>query len=572
MGSTSYHDEYDHQGSSARFQQAEENLASLQSLDQKDKPFNWFMVRTILTSGAGFFTDSYDVFIINLVTPMLGYVYYASNNNKLPADVEGIVKGMASVGTLIGQLLFGFLGDILGRKIYGFELLIIIVGTINCATASSAVRGVSAIGFLGCWRLILGIGIGGDYPMSATITSEWSSTGKRGMMMALIFSMQGIGTLAAAIVTIILLAIFKEAIIADVMNLDYVWRLCIGLGAVPAVATVYLRFTMPESPRYALNVKHDIEEAAAAAAVKGEQLQEAHVEAERERTVHGEEKKRDHWAEFRAYFSQWKHLKVLLGTSLSWFLLDIAFYGLGLNNSAVLSAIGFANKATPFESLWWNAIGQVIITVLGSVPGYYLTVFTVEKLGRRWIQLQGFAVTTVIFAILAGCYNLLIENSMPAFIFLFTLAQLFQNFGANATTFIIPGEVFPTKVRASAHGISAASGKAGAIIASFAFNVLVEVGDTKPGQHAFLPQTLGIFSAVMFLGFVVTYFWVPESKGKDLSEFEEGYIANDQNTIELASSTGFGKAQVDSGSSSSSSDQNRAFPEAVVTTGDRSKQ
>lgn len=36
-----------------------------------------------------------------------------------------------------------------------------------------------------------------------------------------------------------------------------------------------------------------------------------------------------------------------------------------------------------------------------------------------------------------------------------------MNFGANATTFIIPGEVFPTKVRASAHGISAASGKAG---------------------------------------------------------------------------------------------------------------
>ncbi|KAF1797418.1 major facilitator superfamily domain-containing protein [Mucor lusitanicus] len=569
MGSTSYHDDYEHQGSS-RFQQAEVNLASLESLDKKDKTFNWFMVRTILTSGAGFFTDSYDVFIINLVTPMLGYVYYASNNNKLPADVEGIVKGMASVGTLIGQLLFGFLGDILGRKIYGFELLIIIVGTINCATASSAVRGVSAIGFLGCWRLILGIGIGGDYPMSATITSEWSSTGKRGMMMALIFSMQGIGTLAAAIVTIILLAIFKEAIIADVMNLDYVWRLCIGLGAVPAVATVYLRFTMPESPRYALNVKHDIEEAAAAAAVKGEQLQEAHVAAERERTVHGEEKKRDHWAEFRAYFSQWKHLKVLLGTSLSWFLLDIAFYGLGLNNSAVLSAIGFANKSTPFESLWWNAIGQVIITVLGSVPGYYITVFTVEKLGRRWIQLQGFAVTTVIFAILAGCYNLLIENSMPAFIFLFTLAQLFQNFGANATTFIIPGEVFPTKVRASAHGISAASGKAGAIIASFAFNVLVETGDTKPGQHAFLPQTLGIFSAVMFLGFVVTFFWVPESKGKDLSEFEEGYMPNDQNTIELDASNSFSKAQVDSGSSSSSNDQNRGFTEAVAA-GDLSK-
>lgn len=64
---------------------------------------------------------------------------------------------------MIGQLLFGFLGDIVGRKIYGFELLVIIIGTINCATSSSAVRGVSAIGFLGLWRLILGVGIGGMY-------------------------------------------------------------------------------------------------------------------------------------------------------------------------------------------------------------------------------------------------------------------------------------------------------------------------------------------------------------------------------------------------------------------------
>lgn len=161
---------------------AEQNLTSLERLESHGagQSWNWFTVRTILTSGAGFFTDSYDVFIINLVTPMLGYVYYSHNNNKMPADVEGVVKGMASVGTFIGQLWFGFMGDIFGRKIYGFELLIIILGTINCATSASAVRGVSAIGFLGLWRLVLGIGVGGDYPMSATITSEWSSAGRRG--------------------------------------------------------------------------------------------------------------------------------------------------------------------------------------------------------------------------------------------------------------------------------------------------------------------------------------------------------------------------------------------------------
>jgi phosphate:H+ symporter len=520
---------------SPRFRHVERNLTSLEELEkEKEKKFNWFMVRTILTSGAGFFTDAYDVFIINLVTPMIGYVYYSGNGNKIPPGIEGAVKGMASVGTLVGQLVFGFAGDIFGRKIYGFELLIIIIGTINCATSASTVRGVSVLGFLGFWRLILGFGIGGDYPMSATITSEWSATGKRGVMMALIFSMQGIGSLAAAIVTIILLAIFKNAINAEVYNLDYVWRLCIGLGAVPAVATIYLRFTMPESPRYALNVNHDVEQAAAAIAIKGEMLTEAAMNATNQRYMNSDKsEKRDHWTEFRAYFRQWKHLKVLLGTSLTWFLLDIAFYGLGLNNSYVLSAIGFSNKSTPFESMWYNAIGQVIITALGSVPGYYLTVIFVESWGRRTIQIMGFAACTILFIILSAAYYPLRNNSIAGFIAIFTLAQLFENFGANSTTFIIPGEVFPTKVRASAHGISAASGKAGAIIASFAFNVLVETGDTYPGELAFLPQTLGIFAGVMFLGLVVTILLIPESKGKDLEEFEEDYIGTAIPEIEL---------------------------------------
>lgn len=151
---------------------AQRKLQSLEKLEDKGgvgSKFNWFTIRTILTAGAGFFTDSYDIFIINLVTPMLGYVYYPYNNNKMPSDIEGVVKGMTSVGTLLGQLFFGFLGDILGRKIYGFELMIIIIGTINCATSSSTIRGVSAIAFLGLWRLVLGFGIGGKHIMHASL-------------------------------------------------------------------------------------------------------------------------------------------------------------------------------------------------------------------------------------------------------------------------------------------------------------------------------------------------------------------------------------------------------------------
>lgn len=142
--------------------------------------------------------------------------------------------------------------------------------------------------------------------------------------------MQGIGNLAAALVTIVLLAIFKSAIETDVNNLEYVWRLCLGLGAVPAAATVYFRLTMPESPRYALDVEGDMEKAAKARQVTGMVANRVHpleperAPAEPDSVLKSNEMKKRQHQVFIQYFSQWKHLKVLLGTTLSWFFLDIA--------------------------------------------------------------------------------------------------------------------------------------------------------------------------------------------------------------------------------------------------------
>ncbi|CAF5166233.1 unnamed protein product, partial [Rotaria sp. Silwood1] len=197
-------------------------------------------IRTVLVSSTGFFMDAYDIFVINLVVPMLGYVYYMNQKNTIPSDIQGILKGITNVGNLVGQLLFGFLSDSKGRKsVYGIELLIIIVATIGSAMAGSAATGVGTLGFLGFWRFILGIGIGGDYPMSATVSSEWSSAGRRGQMLALTFSMQGWGQFFGALFAVILLAIFKHPIEANQINIDYVWRILLALGIIPAVCPRY---------------------------------------------------------------------------------------------------------------------------------------------------------------------------------------------------------------------------------------------------------------------------------------------------------------------------------------------
>ncbi|ORX90019.1 MFS general substrate transporter [Basidiobolus meristosporus CBS 931.73] len=273
---------------------------------------------------------------------------------------------------------------------------------------------------------------------------------------------------------------------------------------VPAIFTVWFRLNMPESPRYTMEVKGDVEKAA--------------------RDLHAVLGDRDKMGEemvtFGQHFGKWKNLKVLLGTSLSWFFLDIAFYGLSLNQSYVLQAIGYSSKGmAPYDAMWTEAVGNMIISLMGTVPGYWFTVFLIERMGRIRIQLMGFAMLTAIFVVLSTGFHKIQETAVALFIALFTLAQFFFNFGPNTTTFVLPSEVFPTRFRSTAHGISAASGKLGAIIATFGFNQLVELGGAD-GDHAFLPQTLGIFSGIMFLGFLTT-FWIPETKGKSLEQICE---------------------------------------------------
>ncbi len=108
---------------------------------------------------------------------------------------------------------------------------------------------------------------------------------------------------------------------------------------------------------------------------------------------------------FFVYFSEWRHLKVLIGTASCWFLLDVAFYGTNLNQSVLLQDIGYSVGTTKYNTLMKNTIGNLIIAASGYVPGYFFTVFLIEPLGRRWIQIQGFLICALMFGILAGGYT-----------------------------------------------------------------------------------------------------------------------------------------------------------------------
>ncbi|KAJ5633272.1 phosphate:H+ symporter [Penicillium lividum] len=495
--------------------------------------FGWRHVRAVVVAGVGFFTDSYDIFAINLCVSMLGVVYWqtaATNPGKIPSSSDTAIKVATSGGTVIGQLFFGWLADRIGRKrMYGFELMIIILATL-AQSLSAASRAISITGLIVFWRVVMGIGIGGDYPLSSVITSEFATTKWRGAMMGSVFAMQGIGQFTAAIIALIVTVGFKESLQSakDVAHctgycqlaVDKMWRIVVGMGAVPACAALYFRLTIPETPRYTFDVNRDV--------IKGNSDIRAYIKGESE--GHTDEIRRiivlrnrstelmvpkASLADFYCHFATWKNGKVLLGTAGSWFFLDVAFYGLGLNNSIILGAIGWTGGHNVYEVFYRNAVGNLILVVCGAIPGYWVTVATVDTIGRKPIQLAGFIILTILFIIIGFAYHPL-KSSHGGLMALYVLAQFFFNFGPNATTFIVPGECFPTRYRSTSHGISAASGKIGAIIAQCVFGPLVNKGAAKGDTSGpWLNHVMQIFALFMLCG-VFTTLLIPETKRQSL--------------------------------------------------------
>lgn len=143
------------------------------ALAEIDKaPFGWYHVRACVVAGVGFFTDSYDIFTASLLTIMLGIVYYPGSG-VMPHSSDNAIKLATSAGTVVGQLGFGYLADVVGRKrVYGLELIVIIFATVGQALTSGS-PACDIIGLIIFWRVIMGVGIGGDYPLSSIITSEY---------------------------------------------------------------------------------------------------------------------------------------------------------------------------------------------------------------------------------------------------------------------------------------------------------------------------------------------------------------------------------------------------------------
>ncbi|XP_074580989.1 inorganic phosphate transporter 1-6-like [Curcuma longa] len=512
--------------------QQPQNLQVLSALDAAKT--QWYHFTAIVVAGMGFFTDAYDLFCISLVTKLLDRIYYhvdgSPSPGSLPPHVSSTVNGVAFVGTFSGQLFFGWLGDKLGRKsVYGMTLVLMVV----CSLASGLSLGHSPTGVMTTlcfFRFWLGFGIGGDYPLSATIMSEYANKRTRGAFIAAVFAMQGFGILAGGTVAIAVSATldrlfpappyFVNPAASTSAAADYAWRIILMFGALPAALTYYWRMKMPETARYTALVARDAKRAATDMA----NILNVEVEIEEEQT-RVERITSNSFGLFSREFLR-RHGLHLLGTASTWFLLDVAFYSQNLFQKDIFSAVGWIPNAATMSALgevYRIARAQTLIALCGTVPGYWFTVAFIDVLGRFAIQVLGFFMMTAFMLGLAVPYHhWTTAGNHVGFVVMYGFTFFFANFGPNSTTFIVPAEIFPARLRSTCHGISAAAGKLGAMVGAFGFLYLAQNPDPAKTDEGYPPgigvrNSLFLLAGCNLLGMAFS-FLVPESKGKSLEE------------------------------------------------------
>ena len=469
-----------------------------------------FHLRAVLVSGMGFFTDAYDLFIIGVASTLIKQDWH------LDATRLALLNATMLGAACLGALSFGRVADLIGRKrVYWVVAAVMVVASIGSALAPSF---WVLIGF----RFLLGLGIGGDYPVSAVLMTEYANRKDRGRLVGLVFSTQALGLIVGPLIALALLGAGTSS--------DLTWRLLLAFGAIPAGAVVYLRSRMPESPRYQVQVQGQHATAhqqlghftngaiggtpLSAAAFSGAAFSGAALSgtgvADRAAGDAGDAGAAGDTGPqarigLREFLTTRRFLVLLSGTAGCWFLLDYAYYGNTISTPQIIKLI------SPTASTMTTIAIQLAIFVVAAVPGYILGIARIDRIGHRRLQLVGFVMMALCFAVIGLAPGM--TTAVLPFMIAYGISYFFTEFGPNMTTFVLPSELFPVSMRATGHGISAGIGKFGAFVGVFLFPVLQ--------VHLGLRYTLLLAGFISAAGALLTLV-LPEPSGRSLEEISAG--------------------------------------------------
>jgi MFS family permease len=436
-------------------------------------------IRVWLLAAMGIMLDGFDFFIVGVAIPLIKLDFQPT-----PSAFEiGLVSSAAVIGAIFGAVIIGRLGDRVGRSlVFKVDLAIFVAFALLSALAPG-------VWWLIVFRFFLGVGVGADYPIAASYVTEIAPRRHRSRLLVGAFAFQAVGQLLGVLVGLAVLQFDPN---------PSAWRPMLAFGVVPALIIVFLRRGVPESPKWLAGVGRAEEAAEVCSAFCGRPVTAADMAV-----AAGA----DGRSAYRELFGRSGRRRTVL-TTVPWFLMDIATYGIGVFTPTIIAAIGIS--ATVSASVTPQIADDIVSTKgafvvdLFLAAGFGVALLIINRVGHITMQAVGFAMMTVGLALLALTASLSGggNSNLPLVFLGFAVFNLFMNAGPNAITFILPAEVLPTRIRSTGHGLAAACGKAGAAFGSFAFDIV----ESNRG----LPTTLLLIAGgCAIAGMVTVAFRVP---------------------------------------------------------------
>ncbi|KAL8276651.1 hypothetical protein RQP46_010919 [Phenoliferia psychrophenolica] len=415
---------------------------------------------TVVFAGIALFSDGYNAQVVGYAKLII--------ENLFPKQLTSILSTRLSnsylIGEIVGMLFFGLLIDQVGRK----------VGVVLTTS------------FRMVWMLIIargiaGVGAGGEYPVcSVAATEAGDETAfvrkRRGFLIGMVgdFAID-FGFVIAGLVVLIIMAAYGAVGSASqqLSNMsDGIWRISFGLGLVPPLVVFYARLKMMESTAYQKS------------SMKKQQMPWGLV--------------------IKRYW------KTMIGTC---FLYDFVAYPFGLFSSTIISQLG--SGSTTVESIGYGTLINAFY-----LPGCILGALSMDYIGRRKTMFWGFFLQAIVGFILGGALGP-IQSVFPLFVVLYGIFVSLGEFGPGVATILVANESYPTPIRGTLVGLSAAIGKAGAAIGTQVFTPIQEsFPSVLKGQQAVFLIGAGFALA----GALVTWFFTPEMP-RDLATEDAAFKA-----------------------------------------------
>lgn len=448
--------------------------------------------RIWMLASAGKFFEGLVVFMTGVALPLIVKEF------QLTPLAKGTVSAAPLFGILVGATALGGLSDRYGRKrMFIGEMIIFTLCLVLLVASSTYV-----------WLLLclfgMGMALGCDYPTAHMVISESIPSSSRGRLVLSAFGFQALGAMAGTAIGFLILNRSPDLT---------AWRIMYATAIVPAALVVWGRFFIPDSGHWLVsrNRLADAEQAT------HRLLQRNPPYPSQLKLVAPQGSGNDQPTEgtpprYRLLFSK-KYRRATILAALPWFFQDLSTYGIGIFTPTILSTVIGAkhlyahNLVDLIANDMLAAKGAAFIDTLLFV-GILGAILLVDKVGRIRLQILGFigcAAGLFIASLSVGASS----DMRTVYIFVgFMLFSFMTNMGPNSITYLIAGEVFPTRIRGKGAGFAASFAKIGAVLTAFLFPIfLKEIGEA---------MLLYCLMGTSLLGALVTWRFGIETRGVSL--------------------------------------------------------